>query len=140
MICVSNVVLSEGIWNSQWLLTDEERARQVMTQFSYCELCGSIEESAIHAIRDCGFAQTVRKFVLPRRAWGSFFDLPFERWAWVVLEGLKLGWDQGFRKVESESDDALLIKAIQNGLVAVTKAVGGGLDQLVVIEEPPLYV
>ncbi|MBA0839154.1 hypothetical protein Goarm_004915, partial [Gossypium armourianum] len=40
--------------------------------------------------------------------------------AWVVLEGLKLAWDQGFRKVELESDDALLIEAIQNGLVAVS--------------------
>ncbi|MFQ6662238.1 hypothetical protein Gotur_030113 [Gossypium turneri] len=147
------------LYNVGKLLTDEERARQVMTQFSYCELCGSIEESAIHAIRDCGFAQTVWKFVLPRRAWGSFFNLPFERWvirniqnegaigqwsytnmtekrwqvpasgwvkfnvdgsAWVVLKGLKLAWDQGFRKVELESDDALLIEAIQNGLVAVS--------------------
>ncbi|MFQ6628047.1 hypothetical protein Gotur_008073 [Gossypium turneri] len=33
-----------------------------------------------------------------------------------MLEGLKLAWAQGFRQVELESDNALLIDVTQNGL------------------------
>ncbi|KAK5833114.1 hypothetical protein PVK06_016926 [Gossypium arboreum] len=42
----------------------------------------------------------------------------FQVESWAMLEGLKLAWAQGFRQVELESDNALLIDVIQNGLVA----------------------
>ncbi|KAH1108523.1 hypothetical protein J1N35_012291 [Gossypium stocksii] len=36
----------------------------------------------------------------------------------AILEGLKLAWMRGFRQVEVESDNALLIDSIRNGFVA----------------------
>ncbi|MFQ6620209.1 hypothetical protein Gotur_001056 [Gossypium turneri] len=67
--------------------------------------------------------------------------------AQVMLEGLNLAWDQGFRQVELESDNALLIEAIQNGLAAASnvdevKMIHNYYSktwQLVVIEKSPLY-
>ncbi|MBA0591197.1 hypothetical protein Gorai_019880, partial [Gossypium raimondii] len=56
-----------------------------MTMFSRCERCGCAVESAIHVVRDCSFAHTVWKAVLPIHTWSFFFNLPLERWlAWNV--------------------------------------------------------
>ncbi|MBA0792797.1 hypothetical protein Gohar_017265 [Gossypium harknessii] len=70
----------------------------------------------------------------------------------AILEGLKLVWDQGFRKVELECDNAMLIEFIRNvksrhiqkdaNKVAdcIAKANGGVMDQLIIFEDSSRYV
>ncbi|MBA0701147.1 hypothetical protein Goari_027443 [Gossypium aridum] len=93
----------------------------------------------------------------------------------AILEGLKLAWMRGFRQVEVESDNALLIDSIRNGFAAnsntvevqlihewcnrdwqvklrhvlresnkvadcLEKTVEGGMNQLVVLADPPSHV
>ncbi|KAH1122084.1 hypothetical protein J1N35_005244 [Gossypium stocksii] len=38
----------------------------------------------------------------------------------TVLEGLKLAWDRGFKQVELECDNAMLIEFIWNGWASVS--------------------
>ncbi|MBA0686389.1 hypothetical protein Goari_013995, partial [Gossypium aridum] len=38
----------------------------------------------------------------------------------AILEGLKLAWNRGFKQVELESDNAMLIETIWNGLTPVS--------------------
>ncbi|MBA0565020.1 hypothetical protein Golob_009919, partial [Gossypium lobatum] len=38
----------------------------------------------------------------------------------VVIEGLKLAWDRGFRQIELECDSAMLIEFIQNGWASMS--------------------
>lgn len=38
----------------------------------------------------------------------------------AVLEGMKLAWDRGFKKIEVEYDNALLIELIQNGWTSMS--------------------
>ncbi|MBA0622738.1 hypothetical protein Godav_008252, partial [Gossypium davidsonii] len=38
----------------------------------------------------------------------------------VVLEGLKLAWDRGFRQIELECDSAMLIEFIRNGWASMS--------------------
>ncbi|MBA0732838.1 hypothetical protein Gogos_016901, partial [Gossypium gossypioides] len=123
------------------LLTNKEQVRRGMSQFLFFELWGSTVESAIHDIKDCGFVQTVWKMV-------TSMAYIFMVEAQAMLDGLNLAWDQGFRQVELESDNALLIEAIQNGLAVVSNVDEAKMIhnyysktwQLVVIEKPPLYV
>ncbi|MBA0759190.1 hypothetical protein Gotri_022110 [Gossypium trilobum] len=118
-----------------------------MTQILYCDLCGSAIESTIHVIRDCGFAKTIWKSIVPKRGWRDFFNSTLEvtvagvmrgpSRGWLVgfrmitsmsdifniefkavLEGLKLAWDRGFRQVEVESDNSFLINVLRNDLAA----------------------
>ncbi|KAH1056181.1 hypothetical protein J1N35_034246 [Gossypium stocksii] len=93
----------------------------------------------------------------------------------AVLEVLQLAWEKGFRRVEVESDNAMLIKSLQSSLAIVnnvkeirmihkycfknwrinfrhfqrgnnkvvdclTKVAEGDLDQLMVLEEPSIFV
>ncbi|MBA0691356.1 hypothetical protein Goari_008986 [Gossypium aridum] len=57
-------------------------------------------------------------------SWMGVFDMVvglldiFKIEARALLEGLKFVWAKGYRKVEIESDDSLLITVIQNGLAA----------------------
>ncbi|MBA0844775.1 hypothetical protein Goarm_022820, partial [Gossypium armourianum] len=39
--------------------------------------------------------------------------------AQAVLEGFQLAWEKGFRRVEVESDNVMLIKSLQSGLATV---------------------
>ncbi|MBA0591655.1 hypothetical protein Gorai_008660, partial [Gossypium raimondii] len=121
---------------------------------SFCEKCGDLVESSIHATRDCGFPKAVWKLVVPRWCWGHFFYLSRNKWyrnafifsgasgsnsklissalAWtkslgvkgiearVILKGLKLAWAKGFKCVELESDSAMLIEIIHNGLATIS--------------------
>ncbi|MBA0645232.1 hypothetical protein Goklo_013354, partial [Gossypium klotzschianum] len=47
----------------------------------------------------------------------------FQIEARAILEGLKLAWMRGFRQVEVESDNALLIDSIRNGFAANSNTV-----------------
>ncbi|KAH1064364.1 hypothetical protein J1N35_029351 [Gossypium stocksii] len=63
----------------------------------------------------------------------------------TMLEGLKLAWAQGFRQVELESDNALLIDVIQNGdnnkvVDRITKETRGRMQQLIIYVDPLPYV
>ncbi|MFQ6643415.1 hypothetical protein Gotur_018017, partial [Gossypium turneri] len=39
--------------------------------------------------------------------------------AQAILEGFQLAWEKGFRRVEVESDNVMLIKSLQGGLATV---------------------
>ncbi|MBA0642258.1 hypothetical protein Goklo_026681 [Gossypium klotzschianum] len=67
----------------------------------------------------------------------------------AILEGLKLVWDRGFRQVELECDNAMLIEFIRNGWASrdankvadcIAKANGGVMDQLIIFENSSRYV
>ncbi|MBA0850059.1 hypothetical protein Goshw_024642 [Gossypium schwendimanii] len=75
----------------------------------------------------------------------------------AILEGLKLVWDRGFRQVELECDNAMLIEFIRNGWASkvksrhiqrdankvvdcIAKANGGMMDQLIIFEDSSRYV
>ncbi|MBA0742224.1 hypothetical protein Gogos_015302, partial [Gossypium gossypioides] len=99
----------------------------------------------------------------------------FQIEARAILEGLKLSWKRGFRQVEVESDNALLIDTIRNDFAennntveirlihewcnrerqvklqhvlresnkvvgCLAKTTGGGMNQLVVLVDPPSHV
>ncbi|MFQ6625623.1 hypothetical protein Gotur_005710 [Gossypium turneri] len=82
----------------------------------------------------------------------------FQIEAQAILKGLKLAWMRGFRQVEVENNNALLIDTIRNNFAANSntvevrlihdnkvddysaKTIGGGMNQLVVLVDPPSYV
>ncbi|MBA0854234.1 hypothetical protein Goshw_027885, partial [Gossypium schwendimanii] len=63
----------------------------------------------------------------PNGAWMGGFEMKiglsdiFQVEARALLEGLKFVWAQGYRQVEIESDNVLLIVVIQNGLAVSSK-------------------
>ncbi|KAK8277284.1 hypothetical protein V6Z12_D10G255900 [Gossypium hirsutum] len=62
------------VWNK--IFPNEERAQK----------CGKSIESAIHAVRDCDFAQLVWKSLLPRNAWNVFFNFHIGEWIhWNIM-------------------------------------------------------
>ncbi|MBA0574462.1 hypothetical protein Golob_001658 [Gossypium lobatum] len=164
-----------------------------MTFFPFCKHCGKAVESTTHVVRDCDFAQIVRKLLVPRLKWNAFFNLHVghndfifnntsrsshelvaSTLAWVksfgfsgnieqlwigvmsntkatiggavrdssevwlvgfkmvtvvsnvfqiearaVVEGLKLIWSRGFKQVEVDCDNAMLIDTIRNGFALI---------------------
>ncbi|MBA0795556.1 hypothetical protein Gohar_006410 [Gossypium harknessii] len=73
----------------------------------------------------------------------------FQIEAQPILKGLKLAWMRGFIQVEVESNNALLIDTIRNNFAAnksnkvddcSAKTIGGRMNQLVVLVDPPSYV
>lgn len=57
----------------------------------------------------CGFTMTIGE--------GSIFQVE----AKAMLEGIQLAWDSGYRKVELECDNSLLVKSIIAGGAVVSK-------------------
>ncbi|MBA0745599.1 hypothetical protein Gogos_008170, partial [Gossypium gossypioides] len=78
-------------------------------------------------------------------SWMGVFDMVvglsdiFKIEARALLEGLKFVWAKGYRKVEIESDNSLLITILRenNGVAnRITKEARGEMDHLIIHEEP----
>ncbi|MBA0769812.1 hypothetical protein Gotri_018509 [Gossypium trilobum] len=69
---------------------------------------------------------TVGRWHLPETDWvkvnvdGSVSRSNSKIEARAILEGLKLAWNRGFKRVELESDNAMLIETIRSGLTPVS--------------------
>ncbi|KAK5792426.1 hypothetical protein PVK06_033540 [Gossypium arboreum] len=62
----------------------------------------------------------------------------FQIEAKVVFKGLRLAWNKGFRQVELESDNALLIEILQTIVTnRLAKMISSDIEHFVVLEEPP---
>ncbi|KAK5825589.1 hypothetical protein PVK06_020445 [Gossypium arboreum] len=79
-----------------------------MTEDGLCPLCTDSLEIGIHAFWDCAFAKTGYAMSFGNE---SIFKVETR----AMLEGLFLAWDKGFRKVEVESDNALLVELLLSG-------------------------
>ncbi|KAH1039050.1 hypothetical protein J1N35_040793, partial [Gossypium stocksii] len=129
------------------LLTNEERTRRSMTSIPFCEQCGcgnskiSIASATAWARsfgNNGGMEQNIDGLMSTSRkkaAVGGVFRGPIGGWlvgfemvigmadifqieARAIFEGLKLAWMRGFRQVDVERDNALLIDTIRNNFVA----------------------
>ncbi|MFQ6628277.1 hypothetical protein Gotur_006784 [Gossypium turneri] len=60
------------------LPTNVERCRRGLFGDLSCTLCGNVEESIIHVLRDCGNAREVWKQVIPSRVLLQFFSRPVD--------------------------------------------------------------
>ncbi|MBA0696658.1 hypothetical protein Goari_003192 [Gossypium aridum] len=117
-----------------------------MSSSPFCEQCGKSIELVIHAVRDCDFAQLKWKSLLPRNAWNVFFNFHIGEWihwnimnkgmlnvdggewmdeifkieARAIVEGMKLAWLKGFKQVEINYDNAMLIDTICNRFASIS--------------------
>ncbi|MBA0642968.1 hypothetical protein Goklo_027294 [Gossypium klotzschianum] len=58
-----------------------------------------------------------------------------------MLEGLKLAWERGFRKVEVETDNALLLEILRSDGNRVADCLAKEiLNQLIILDELSIYV
>lgn len=64
------------------LLTNGERARRGMSADAGCVLCGAVNESIMHVLRDCQFAQEVWVHLILDKDCQKFFDMELD--AWIV--------------------------------------------------------
>ncbi|MBA0607968.1 hypothetical protein Godav_020224 [Gossypium davidsonii] len=69
----------------------------------------------------------------------SLVDI-FQVEAKAMLEGLKLAWERGFRKVEVETDNALLLEILRSGFACVNNIAKEILNQLIILDELSIYV
>ncbi|CAN1173372.1 Putative ribonuclease H protein At1g65750 [Linum perenne] len=113
LICQTESLPSESIWNSIWrwngpnctrhflwlaardrLLTNVTRLRRGMCQEAGCEFCHAGEENSSHVLRECSFAVEVWKMLLPNAINRPEWSLPFVEWLDVHLKsdvGLQFG-------------------------------------------------
>ncbi|CAN1748538.1 Putative ribonuclease H protein At1g65750 [Linum perenne] len=113
LICQTDSLPSESIWNSIWrwngpnrtrhflwlaardrLLTNATRFKRGMCQGAGCEFCHAGEENSSHVLRECSFADEVWKKVLPDAVSRPDWTLPFVEWLEVHLNsnvGLQFG-------------------------------------------------
>lgn len=82
------------LWHDR-LLTNNERRRRHMTKDGFCPLCTASLETRIHPLRDCAFAMTVWRIVVPRQAHNIFFSLSIkERLVWNLQDKGSLHYEE----------------------------------------------
>lgn len=68
------------------ILTNLERCRRWITSDPSCELCGSVQESSLHTVRDGPSAAMVWKGILPGSDQQKFFTSDLTYWLFVNLK------------------------------------------------------
>ncbi|MBA0746368.1 hypothetical protein Gogos_008893, partial [Gossypium gossypioides] len=102
-----------------------------MTQIPYCERCGCVMETVKINVdgsvsRNSSRAGIGRALRGPSGGWLVGFKMRtgmsdiFSIEANVMLEGLKLAWNRGFRHAELECDNVLLVDVLRNALAAIS--------------------
>lgn len=62
------------------LFTNAKRCRRVLSEDHSCKLCGSVEESCLHVLRDCCKAKEVWKQLVLSRILVCFLSYSLEDW------------------------------------------------------------
>lgn len=65
------------LWHER-ILTNDERVRRHMTNYRSCERCSHVDESSIHALRDCSFAKAVWLSIVPKHNQVQFFSFSLQ--------------------------------------------------------------
>ncbi|RYQ83778.1 hypothetical protein Ahy_B10g102615 [Arachis hypogaea] len=62
------------------ILTNSERRRRHLTNDDSCPRCHHHDETVIHVLRDCSYAQCIWKYLLPPNFVNSFFNTDLKDW------------------------------------------------------------
>lgn len=62
------------------LLPNEVRVKRRMSDEGGCPRCNELVETGLHAVRDCPFAVSIWKSLMPQQDWSVFFYSSLENW------------------------------------------------------------
>ncbi|KAG7533081.1 Reverse transcriptase zinc-binding domain [Arabidopsis thaliana x Arabidopsis arenosa] len=65
---------------NQAIMTNVERARRHLCDFTICEVCKGAEESILHILRDCPAMLGIWRRLIPHSKWRSFFSQSLLGW------------------------------------------------------------